>query len=166
MPARNGDPGLPEGQGLSHERTPRSRSATTRSVTWVYRSLRWSEGWWSYWAVSFRSRDHFAETASGHGARPATTREPRRRWFRRGEWSGPEPDARSGRSGEWRSDHAEEGDIRTLMEHHHPRQGSFAVSWAGRPGTASRPSSFSTDFLRSTIPMSPVYRSRPNKPLG
>ena len=40
--------------------------------------------------------DHFAKGASRHEARPATTREPRWRFFRRGEWSGPEPDARSG----------------------------------------------------------------------
>ena len=39
-----------------------------------------------------------------------------RRFIRRGEWSGPEPDARSGLSGEPRSDHAQKGDIRTLLK--------------------------------------------------
>jgi hypothetical protein len=66
---------------------------------------------------------------------PATAEfEPRRRWFRRREWSGLEPDARSGRSGEQRSDHAEEGDIRTRFEHrHYRRQCSLAVSGTARP---------------------------------
>jgi len=41
--------------------------------------------------------------------------------------AGPEPDARSGRSGERRSDPAAEGDIRTILEHrHHRRQCSPA----------------------------------------